>query len=317
MTNELPDVKFENFAAAKSCLQTTLTSTGAIVKELSILSDQNGKAVWQVVLSASGNFPAPTPENFTRVRAVLNQHIPHRGVLRQITRICRMSTTQEWFWTVTYGIKKMSKIRRAITSLTAIIKEVTPCLKSSPLLQTAIRKREKLSSLEQSKERKRFYYQLRHKKSKVAQKSEKESKLDAKYSNFQKGEVLHPTKASSNKTKTNCAPDYERWDINGLFFYMKNITINDAKAMSILTSCDGKTVNAKEIAAAMYHLKNRCPHITKQQLPLMYEKTLERLSIDRDYIDSISMSSDLFERISVKDYPYYYDASNHTMCLHE
>lgn len=319
MTNELPDVKFENFAAAKACLQTTLASTGALVKDLSILSDQNGKAVWCITISSSGTFPAPTPDNFVRVRAVLNQHIPHRGVLRQISRICKMSTTQEWLWNVTYGVKAPSKIRKAIVALTNVIKEVTPCLRSAPQLQTAIRKRERLSNLEQSKQKRRFFYQLRHKKSTPSGEVRvKESKPDAKYGNFLRGEVLRPTTAGRKQTKTKpCVkPDYDNWDVNGLFFYMKTLTVTDAKAMQIICACKGQLRDVGEYAAAVYHLKNRCPHLKAEQLPLLYKGTLERLNIDDRYIRSVTMASDLFARVSVSDHGYYYDNHNHVMCLH-
>lgn len=319
MNNELPDVKFENFAAAKACLQHILTSTGALVKELSIMSDQNGKAVWSITLDTSGNFPAPTPENFVRVRAVLNQHIPHKGVLRQITRICQMSTVEKWYWNVTYGVKKTSKLRKAINALSAVIKEVTPCLRDAPRLQTAIRKRERLSNLEESKNKKRFFYQLRHKKpSPSGEVKIKGSKLDVVHNNFVKGEVLHPKESNRNKTKTiNIAPSYDAWDVNGLFFYMKNLTITDAKAMSILTSCNGRVEDVKEFAASIYHLKNRCPHVTRTQMPLLYEKTLERLGIDKRYIETMSINSDLFTKVSVHDYQYYYDTENHHLCQHD
>lgn len=317
MTNVLPDVKFENFAAAKTCLQTTLSSTGAIVKTLSIQSDQNGKDAWAVTIAASGTFPAPTPENFVRVRAVLNQHIPNRGVLRQITRICQMSATEEWLWLVTYGVKKNSRIRAAITALNAAIRQVTPCLKTTPILQTAIRKKEKLTNLEQLKNRRRFFYKRRTAKKAVIT-TDTVSKSDAKYSNFVKGEVLHPNKADRIQTKThNFAPKYDEWDVNGLFFYMKNLTITDAKAMSIITSCKGQITDVQSYAAAVYHMKNRCPHMTKTQLPLVYKKTLERLGVDARYIASISLNSDLFSRVSVKDHGYYYNSSNHIMCSHD
>lgn len=321
MPNELPNVKFENFAAAKSCLQTTLTSTGALVKDLSIQQDQNGKAVWAVSLASSGNFPAPTPENFSRVRAVLNQHIPHRGVLRQIKRICKFSTVQVWLWEVTYGVRKSaSRLQRAITALNTVIKEVTPCLKSSPKLQTAIRKREKLSNLEQSKNRKRFFYNLRKKKSAPSgEVRSTESKPDAVYSNFVKGDVLRPTQAGSimTKTKANVAPDYNSWDINGLFFYMKTLTVTDAKAMDVIVSCTGDVNDTKEFAAATYHLKNRCPQLKAEQLPLMLEQTLERMSIDRHYLRSVALNSDLFAKVEVVDHSYYYNMGNHNLCLHD
>lgn len=319
MTNELPDVKFENFAAAKACLQNILTSTGALVKELSILSDQNGKANWVVYLSPTGSFPAPTPDNFVRVRAVLNQHIPHCGVLRQITRICKMSTTEEWLWMVTYGVNKTSRLKRAINALSSVIKKVTPCLKSSPQLQTAIRKRERLSNLEHSKNRKRFFYQLRHKKSAPSGEAGKsESKADCAYStNFVKAEVLQPNKTVRKMTKTtHFAPNYDQWDVNALFFYMKNITITDAKAMHIITTCNGTLGDVTEYAAAVYHLKNRCPHLKATQLPQLFKGTLERLRIDESYISSVSMVSDLFTRVSVRDHSYYYASENHTLCSH-
>lgn len=306
MTNELPDVKFENFAAAKSCLQNVLSPLGALVKDLSITEDQNGKANWTIILGSSGNFPAPTLANFVSVRAVLNQHVPIRGVLRQINRICRMSDTEEWFWSVTYGIKKMSRVRRAINQLSAAIATASTCLGNMPKVQTAIRKKERLSALEYEKNRKRFFYNLRH--------SRKEVKAN-KYSNFTKGETLIPKETRTTR-KVNIKPDYENWDIHRIFFEMKNVTISDAKAMSILLSCKGQPTDIQNFAAAVYHLKNRCPQLTRQQLPLLFKKTVERLSIDEGYLYSISMSSDLFAKISVCDYSYYRGGNSHSLCQH-
>lgn len=338
MTNELPDVKFENFAAARRCLQIALSSTGAVVKDLSIQDDQNGKAVWLVTLTSSRSFPAPTPDNFVAVRSVLNQHIPHRGVLRQIHRICHMSTALEWAWTVTYGVKKASRIAKAIATLTKVIKEVTPCLKSSPQLQTAIRKRERLNNLEATKSRRRFFYNLRKSShptpnerrlsketsassstqmtNRVLRDKNTRNKADA-YGNFVKGEVLHHNKTALNTTKTpNVEPNYDRWDINGLIFYMKNITVTDAKALHIISNCDGMKGDYHEYAAAVYHIKNRCPQASREQIPLLYKSILERLNVDASYLGSVTLDNELFGRIRIKNHQYYATAENHTLCIH-
>jgi hypothetical protein len=63
----LPNVSFENFAAAKSCLQKTLAPVGAVVKRLSIQRDQNGKDLWRVVISATGACPASIVANFAAI----------------------------------------------------------------------------------------------------------------------------------------------------------------------------------------------------------------------------------------------------------
>jgi hypothetical protein len=79
----LPNVKFENFAAAKAVLQKTYAPIGAIIKRLSIQQDQNGKAVWRACFSSTGTFPTPNISNFAVVRSRLNQCAPKRSVLRQ------------------------------------------------------------------------------------------------------------------------------------------------------------------------------------------------------------------------------------------
>lgn len=72
----LPDVKFENFAAAKSCLQSTLAPAGAIMSRTAIEKDQNGKLKWLVYLAAPGKSLSPTEANSVAVKANLNQHVP-------------------------------------------------------------------------------------------------------------------------------------------------------------------------------------------------------------------------------------------------
>lgn len=215
---ELPDVKFENFAAARSCLQSVLFPKGAILRDISIESDQNGKAKWRVHLASSGTFPAPTANQFVAVRAVLNQNIPARGVLSTIKLYTRFSTTEERLWEVTYSIKKVSKLRSAIATLTQTFKTLTPCLKQQPTIRAAIAKKDKLVQLERVKRDRVKFYQLRMAKraakqaatqvkeeakpQETSKQRTRENKSPSQYGNFVKGEVLRPTKVDMKKTRT-------------------------------------------------------------------------------------------------------------------
>lgn len=164
---EIPDVKFENFAAAKACLQTTLTPSGAIVQRLSIQQDQNGKAAWRVVLTSTQTFPAPDPANFIAVRAVLNRYVPRRAVLRTINLEEDESPTHAWRWEVCYGIQRTSRIRRAVDKLVAAISEAAPCLKSTAATTQMTQHVKRLQDLEKTKERRRFFYSLRKSRSQL------------------------------------------------------------------------------------------------------------------------------------------------------
>lgn len=163
---ELPDVKFENFVAAKACLQRTLSPIGGVVERISIRQDQNGRAVWKATLNSSGNFPTPDPASFIAIRAVLNQHVPKRGVLRTINLEADMAPTQQWRWEVCYGIQRVTRIRQAIKSLKQVIETVTPCLKGTAETTQLARRVTSLEKLEKTKNDRRFFYNLRKNKKK-------------------------------------------------------------------------------------------------------------------------------------------------------
>lgn len=160
---ELPDVKFENFVAAKACLQKTLVSLGGIAERLAINEDQNGKKVWRVQISAQGTFPRPQEKNFVAVRAVLNQHVPRRGVLRSITLDCDMGPTPSWRWEVSYGIQKPTRLQRAIKSLVVAAKSVS-CLEMQPVASEKARHAKRLSSFDTEQQKRRYFYELRNMK---------------------------------------------------------------------------------------------------------------------------------------------------------
>lgn len=162
--SDIPDVKFENFAAAKACLQTTLAPSGAVVRRLSIQRDQNGKAAWRVQLTSSDAFPMPDPANFVAVRAVLNRYVPKGAVLRTINLEEDESPIHSWRWEVCYGKQKTSRIRRAVNHLVNAIKEATPCLKATAETTQMKRHVERLEALERLKGKRRFYYDLRQSK---------------------------------------------------------------------------------------------------------------------------------------------------------
>lgn len=343
----LPDVKFENFVAARSCLQKTLAPTGAIVNKVSINKNQNGLSKWRVQLSASGDFPLPLLSNYVKVRAVLSQHTPKRGVLSTVTLECDYSTTEEWFWEVTYGIKKVSKISKALAQISDAIKTVTPCLKTQPLIRQGEKKMAHLRHLERTKSTARFFYKIRQEKkaskdvsktqakpsekgdvlrqdqsvSKMTRTKKASSDVSKTYATkqFVKGEVLHPTRKVSNvtRTPTNFKPNYEDWDVRSILYSLKTVTVMDAKALSIIRACDGNIgTRAQAYATAVFHLKNRCPELTAKQLPRLHKLVLEKLKIDEYYLQSIELRGDLFERVAVKDHSYYSSSRNHSLCMH-
>lgn len=316
----LPDVKFENFVAARSCLQTTLAPSGAVVGRISIQQDQNGKAKWRVNLSASGNFPIPNETNFVRVRAVLNQHVPHRGVLSTINLESDYSTTEGWNWEVTYSIKKVTKLRRAINTLSAVIKTATPCLKIQPTIRTAIVKKENLEKLETTKNRKRFFFNLRQaRKSKEPKDTNVSSKTDASKKQFVKGETLLPTQTVRKSTNVhNIAPDYESWDVKGIIFSMKQFTVQDVKCLAIVNSCTGVNSGTDPVvyAAAVMHLKDRCAKISRQHIPKLLKEGLEQLNVSEAFLNSFKLKGDRFERLSVRDHHFYRGNDSHILCNH-
>ena len=107
--SQLPDIAPENFCEARSVFQSTLSSTGAVLTTMAIQEDQNGKKAWHINLESSGCFPAPSHGNFVAVRAVLNAHVPTRGILRTI-ELAQTMSNPTMQWEVLYGVA--SKKRR-------------------------------------------------------------------------------------------------------------------------------------------------------------------------------------------------------------
>lgn len=286
MTDILPDVKFENFAAARRCLQTTLQSSGAVVREVSIQEDQNGKSKWRVTLSATEQFPVPSPNNFVAVRAKLNQHVPHRGVLSTIMLTTAFSTHREDLWEVTYGIQKVSRIQRALTKVAEGIAKAVPCMSNMPKIRRDIDKAEKLTKQAYQKKRACHFYNLR--------KSRK---------TFVKGDTLMPTPALTQEKKKvtpptiNKAPDYEQWDVRSLLYAMKNVTIEDAKNLLLLSQC--RDPYNHEIVGATAYISQRCPGITPAQVPVLYNLVAERLRLDAGFISMLTIKSEFSSRVSM------------------
>lgn len=319
---ELPDVKFENFAAARSCLQSTLAPIGAIVKSLSIQQDQNGKAKWRVHIAASGSFPAPTQVNFVAVRALLNQHVPRRSVLSTILLFAADSNVETWLWEVTYGIKKVSKLRKAITTLQTVINTITPCLKTAPLVQTAIKKKKSLEHLERTKKQRRFFYELRQLRKATKNVPKPEAKHSQPYGQFVKGDVLHPIKREQNVTSTkskgeghNIRPNYAEWDVKHLMYQMKSMTLQDLKCLDIIHSCDDET-KPEEYYAAVLHIKNRIPQIRAEHVPKLLKEGFENLGVTHEFIRAFTLKGDTFDRVIVKDHQVFYETGNHCLCTH-
>lgn len=334
---ELPDVKFENFAAAKSCLQTTLAPIGAIIRDLAITKDQNGKAKWRCHITASKDFPTPIEANFVAVRAVLNRNVPHRGVLSTITRIVTFSTTETWMWEVTYTTKKTSKLVAAIKTINAAIKAIPSCLREQPAIRKAVVKRDNLVHLEKTKEKKRFFYQLRQSRKAATKQTEptvnKGSHVDTvspsgreqpkapkgvsktqPYGNFTKGEVILPGKSVRTKTMThNVEPDYDRWDVKHLVYQLKAFSVQDVKCLHIISDCSAHT--SRDYAAAVFHIKNRIPAVRKEHIPRLLQEGLEAMDITTSYLSSFSLQGDTFDRLQIHDH-HFFQTDGHILCNH-
>lgn len=336
----LPDVKFENFAAAKSCLQSKLQSIGGVVKRLAIVADQNARNVWRVILSAQNAFPQPAANNFVAVRALLNQHIPHRGVLRTINLECDMSTTEQWYWEVTYGIKTTSRIQKAIVQLKTIAKTVAPCLKTEPVIRRVEQKIEKLSSLEKSKNNSRFFYQLRKAKnalsrpklatqvektnaaSPVISKATTENSSDNRvakerksqpYGNFVKGEVLLPTKSDPDQTKThNVAPDYNKWSIKRKLYSFKTIGFEEIHALHILQNC--RKYGVAELLWATNKVKTTDSTIVASDIPELYAQMREKLNLSDAFLSRFKIKYTHVNRYDITNDEY--SIHHHVLCSH-
>lgn len=146
--------------------------------------------LWRLLLATTGICPAPNLANFSAIRARLYQNVPHRGVFRNINLECDYSTTEQWLWEVKYGIKKISRIRKAIATLNKAIHDVTPCLKSQPIHRTAEKNKQRLIHLEDEKTNKRCFYKLRQSRRAITSNS----------SNITSVAVSSSNKISSNKS---------------------------------------------------------------------------------------------------------------------
>lgn len=339
---ELPDVKFENFVAAKACLQSTLSLIGGVVERISIRQDQNGRAVWRVTLNGSGNFPTPDPSNFIAIRAVLNRHIPKRGVLRTINLEVDMSPTQTWRWEVCYGIKKTSRIRQAIKSLKNVITTVTPCLQGTAETTQLRRQVNSLEKLEKTKNDRRFFYQLRKKKGKTATaavepkpaprptrtqpqksrptgfKSDSDALSRAKKYDFIKGETIPgsaPEKKETSGSSTNVAPEYNEWEIKNILYGMKRIEYEFIVALRTIMTCDCKKMYPSFAAQSRYAwavltVRTYSERITAQNIKRVYEAALERAGISDEFVSTFTIPK-IESRITISQRP---SDAVHVMC---
>lgn len=295
----LPDVKFENFAAARSCLQTTLQPKGAVVRELSIQTDQNGKAKWRVTLAATGAFPSPAQHNFVAVRAKLNQCVPHRGVLSTIMLYEAYTQVREELWEVTYSVKKTTRIERAVKRVADCLAKTVPCIKTMPKIRSVLAKADKLTTIQYEKKRAEHFYQLR------------------KAKKFVKGETLKPTVTPPQKTRAvkstktiNVTPDYDNWDVKAILYSMKNITVEDGKNLVAIESCTDPYNN--DLIGPTAYIMQRCPGIKPSQIPRLTQEVLETLGMPKSFVGSLSIKSDFSSRITDTGTSFV----QHLLCSH-
>lgn len=308
----LPEVIPENFVACRTCLQSTMTPIGGVVRTLAISNKPNGSSTWRVTLSRStetnNTFPDPDVGNFVAIRALLSQHVPAKGVLKTTERVMNYSTTTEWLWEITYGIKtKPSRVRKVLQTMAATIKNVTPCLAAAPKIRSLKKKAAKLSDKEKEASKRRYFFNLRQKRVK------KEEKPILK--GFVQGETLEPDYAP--KPRYNAVPHvYEDYSYNTVAASFGQLTIADAVALRHITLC-GTNFCPQKYASALVHLKMRAPAIKAKHVPKLLEDALETLGLNVHVIDTISATNSLYVKTPQVRTSAYTDVLYHVLCEHE
>lgn len=338
----LPDANVQNFAAARACLQSYLAPIGAIVQKLGIQQNQNGVSLWRVLLSSTLNFPSPTSANFTAVRAVLNNAVPQRGVLRTIELYVPNSQQPTWYWEVCYGTKTKTRGQKALKALKSVIRKVTPCLQGTAVQTLARTQHTALLRVVREKENSRKYYQIRQEKlrqkanSKLAddkpkpptveKKSQQKtnsapkkkrnttSQPDGKYNNFIRGPALKPARAEKPKV-INIQPDYDQWEVRSILGRFKDVTVNDARALATIASCksNGKSL---EVTAASIYLKNRCPAIQARHIPDLLNQVVESLGVPLELIRAFKVKNDMVDKFIVHEHSVFSSTKAHFLCTH-
>lgn len=305
----LPDVKSENYVAARSCLQKTLSPIGAVVHDLSIQEDQNSNKLWRVTISATGAFPEPETGDFVMVRKLLNQNAPSRAVLRQVTRTIVFTSKPQTLWAITYGVKKETRIQRAVATIINKVAKVVPCLSNLPTISKQLKKCEKLSALEKSKEDKRKFYQLRQLK--------KAGRPEVK---FVQGETLYPTTGKERPplpVRHNAEPfTYAEMDLHTLAFQLRAWKLEDLQALSVIHRCKSTTqdpVATSKLIGALAHIKNRCPAIRAQHVPKLLKMGLEAMGLTQELLSTFTLKTDISEKVQMK---HWGSVHIHTLCTH-
>jgi hypothetical protein len=136
------------------------------------------------------------------------------------------------------------------------------------------------------------------------------------YTNIVKGDVLHHSKSDQilARIKPDVSPNYEDWDVRGLIFSMKQINIEDARALEVISRCTDVVADEdkKELLSSVIHLKNRCPNIQAHHISKMYSIVLETLKVKSELLFAFRLKSDTLNRLEI----YNYRANFHMLCNH-
>jgi hypothetical protein len=140
-------------------------------------------------------------------------------------------------------------------------------------------------------------------------------KTSQAYANFVKGNVLHPSKSDQiqTTTKPDLSPNYEDRDVRGLTCSMKQINIEDARALEVISRCTGVVADEdkKELLSSVIHLKNQSPNIQEHHIPKMYSTILETLNV-KSALFAFRLKSDTLNRLE----SYNHRANVHVLCNH-
>lgn len=299
----LPKPSFETVTQARRSLQSCYATKGAILTQLSFESDQNNKMFWTADFSARNEFPIPTQGNFVNARAIFQQAMPVNGVLLSLTirNECRQAPVS--FWSARFGFVKPTKIQRVLNKVKNSLTQcysITPAERSVDFTaKTTSLKREerRINAIIQQKETaKRFYLLRKQKKQRPTSSENNKHPDDGCYKKQQQRSKAvipkqdKPSYAEKLKTKKsiNVAPNYNEWEARAIAQKISKTGLVHVVAIKTIMSCKGDSRTTSNLIWARHQLSQLDYPLTTDQLPLVYNKALERLGITDAAVSALS-----------------------------
>lgn len=323
----LPEVKPENYAAAKACLQKYVSLQGGALHSLSIQEDQNGKREWVTRLRSVSRLPDPTMRDFKRIRTVLIQNLPERAILRTITVVVEYKETPMWLWEVKYTVKKISGISKTINTLKEALASATPTMEHTAKTTSVIRQLKELKTLDKTKNVSRYFYELRQRRKTARQQNKtgphSRSPVTASVPRGQhladppkKQEVQSDT-ATKPKSTYNAVPfDYHEMGKKRKLYSFKTLSLDTLIAMRTVTICDCRragytNTGSSGYAWAVSHLKQHCEDIAADDFPGIYQQALERTRLTDKFVSAYKIKASLEDKYEAVS---FLKAEDHVLC---